>query len=396
MMNGMLRRAAAVCLTAITLMSVTSLASAAEGKVDTSSLVLRKSATKSSKALQTLERGDEVDIISEQGDWYKVRYGSYTGYVMKEYLKVTGEVPKAEEPKAEETKPDGSASSTATLRPGDTGQRVKDLQTRLKELGYYTGSIDGKYGNGTKKAVKAFQKKMNLTQDGIAGAKTLTALAGADASAAQPEDTALRPGDSGDRVKALQRKLKELGLYTGSVDGKYGDGTAAAVKALQKAKNLTAGGVAGAQTLDVLDKASKDDFTTKTERLSWFGHENTIPKNAVFTVKDVKTGKTFKVRRWSGVNHLDGEPLTAEDSAIMKDIYGGSWSWDRRAILVKYDGHVYAASMNGMPHGTDTISGNDFNGHFCIHFYNSRTHETNRVDEDHQAAVAQAMNASWE
>ena len=92
---------------------------------------------------------------------------------------------------------------------------------------------------------------------------------------------------------------------------------------------------------------------------------------------------------------MDTEPLTAEDTAIMKSIYGGSWSWDRRAILVMYNGHVYAASMNGMNHGTTTIADNNFDGHFCIHFYNSRTHETDRVDEDHQAAVARAMKATW-
>ena len=91
---------------------------------------------------------------------------------------------------------------------------------------------------------------------------------------------------------------------------------------------------------------------------------------------------------------MDTEPLTAEDTAIMKEIYGGAWSWDRRAILVKYDGHVYAASMNGMPHGTSTID-NGFDGHFCVHFTGSKTHGTDRVDEDHQAAVAQATQYSW-
>ena len=68
--------------------------------------------------------------------------------------------------------------------------------------------------------------------------------------------------------------------------------------------------------------------------------------------------------------------------------------WSRRAILILYNGHVYAASMNGMPHGTSTIN-NDFSGHFCIHFLNSRTHETDRVDPDHQSAVQTASRATW-
>ena len=106
-------------------------------------------------------------------------------------------------------------------------------------------------------------------------------------------------------------------------------------------------------------------------------------------------GKTFEVVRWSGYNHIDAAPRTAEDTATMKSIYGGEWSWNRRAILILYNGHVYAASMNGMPHGTTTISSNDFDGHFCIHFKNSKTHESDKVDPDHQAAVTTASKATW-
>ena len=59
---------------------------------------------------------------------------------------------------------------------GSQGQEVKQIQTKLKELGLYTGNIDGIYGSGTKKAVTAFQKQKGLSADGIAGPKTLSAL----------------------------------------------------------------------------------------------------------------------------------------------------------------------------------------------------------------------------
>ena len=103
----------------------------------------------------------------------------------------------------------------------------------------------------------------------------------------------------------------------------------------------------------------------------------------------------FSAKRWSGYNHLDAEPLNAKQTAIFKDAVGGTWSWDRRPILVKYNGRVYAASMNSMPHEDDTIPGNDYEGHFCIHFHNSKTHETNRIDSEHQNAVENAMRHSW-
>ena len=52
-------------------------------------VVLRKSADEESKALQTLPQGDEVDVLSTSGSWYKVSYGKYTGYVMKKYVTVS-------------------------------------------------------------------------------------------------------------------------------------------------------------------------------------------------------------------------------------------------------------------------------------------------------------------
>lgn len=68
------------------------------------------------------------------------------------------------------------AAMAATLRVGSSGEEVKTLQTKLKRWGYYTGSIDGVFGSGTKKAVIAFQKKNGLTPDGIVGSATLKAL----------------------------------------------------------------------------------------------------------------------------------------------------------------------------------------------------------------------------
>lgn len=65
---------------------------------------------------------------------------------------------------------------TAVLRQGASGGEVRELQRRLKEWGYYNGSVDGVYGKGTVEAVKAFQKKNGLKADGIAGIETYKAL----------------------------------------------------------------------------------------------------------------------------------------------------------------------------------------------------------------------------
>ena len=59
---------------------------------------------------------------------------------------------------------------------GSRGDEVKQIQTKLKNWGYYNGNIDGIFGSETEKAVKAFQRKNNLTVDGIVGDKTLKEL----------------------------------------------------------------------------------------------------------------------------------------------------------------------------------------------------------------------------
>ena len=69
-----------------------------------------------------------------------------------------------------------SGSEYALSRYGSTGNEVRNIQTKLKSLGYYKGSVDGIYGTQTKNAVTAFQKNCGITVDGIAGPQTLLYL----------------------------------------------------------------------------------------------------------------------------------------------------------------------------------------------------------------------------
>ena len=115
-------------------------------------------------------------------------------------------------------------------------------------------------------------------------------------------------------------------------------------------------------------------------------------RGVVAQITDVETGLTWREKRFGGTNHADCQPLTAADTAAMKKAYGGKWSWDRRAVFVTIDGINYAASINGMPHGSGSIKDNDFDGHHCIHFTNSRTHGSNSVCPKHQAAIRRAAS----
>ncbi len=69
-----------------------------------------------------------------------------------------------------------AVSTNAVSKNGSKGEEVEKIQTKLKRWGYYSGIIDGVYGWQTESAVRSFQKKNNLTADGVAGEKTLNAM----------------------------------------------------------------------------------------------------------------------------------------------------------------------------------------------------------------------------
>lgn len=151
-----------------------------------------------------------------------------------------------------------STPTPCILQKNSIGIEVKQLQQRLKDLGYYSGDVDGQYGAGTQTAVTAFQAQHGLKADGVAGEQTLAMLYSGSAQTFVPTPTPsatpaiLSSGSSGDEVKALQSRLQQLGFYSGVLDGDYGKGTRAAVKLFQAQHGLDDDGIAGQKTLEML------------------------------------------------------------------------------------------------------------------------------------------------
>ena len=153
-----------------------------------------------------------------------------------------------------------------TLKYGDSGSRVTELQTALVKLGYNTNGVDGRFGAGTQRAVISFQKDNGLEADGLAGTKTLELLYakanGSGSSSGSSSGTStgltrtLRRGYTGDDVNAVQERLKELGNYNGSIDGVYGSGSIAAATAFQKNNGLKVDGLTGQSTYAALFSSS--------------------------------------------------------------------------------------------------------------------------------------------
>ncbi len=407
----------AVILMMISLMPA-AIAASYTGTINDEKVFFRMGPGTSYGYYEQLDKGTKVTVTGVSGNFYKVTYNKQNGYVMQKFVTLPDAAKKALGTASSSSK---YASATKISQLGDppdytqkgsSGDSVEKLQQALKIKGYYKGTVDGKYGDDTVNAVKAYQKAVGVSQTGKADYATIMKLFGKVLTTTVAQDPKMngitkiseitvpatsKPGDSGKNVLALQQALKIKGYFKAPIDSKYGDKTKEAVLAFQKAKGLYQDGIAGYNTIKALFGKNAANYSTyRTEKLDWFkGGAQLFHGQCTMTIKDVNTGRTFRVQRRFGTNHLDVEPLTANDTAVLKSVFGGSFSWSRRAILVLFNGHVYAASMNGMPHGTYGITDNNFNGHFCIHFTNSRTHDTDKVDSAHQNCVQHALNATW-
>ncbi len=129
------------------------------------------------------------------------------------------------------------------------------------------------------------------------------------------------------------------------------------------------------------------------ELVEWSEAKDIFTIGVAAEVYDVRSGLTYQVKSFSNGNHADVEPVTEQDTATMKQTYGGAWSWDTRPVIVTINGRSLAASINGMPHGGGVNGSNGMNGQVCIHFKGSTTHNGNRSHEaDHQRCVMEAYN----
>lgn len=129
---------------------------------------------------------------------------------------------------------------------GKTTANVAAVQARLKTLGYYTGTVDGAWGNKTLSAVLKYQSNGGLTVDGKVGAGTTSRLGITLSTASRSGD--ISKGKTYANIKAVQTALKNAGYYKSTVDGAWGTKTMCAVMAFQSDKGLTVDGVVGAST----------------------------------------------------------------------------------------------------------------------------------------------------
>lgn len=148
---------------------------------------------------------------------------------------------------AAEASQDPIASGSILLNPS-ISQDAKTIQSRLAELGFYKGTIDGLWGKGSRTALKSFKEKNSLKKPDSWDKETQMALFAKASPAGQPAaETRQDPIASGSVLlnpslpqdaKTIQGRLADLGFYKGTIDGVWGKGSKTALKAFKDKNSM--------------------------------------------------------------------------------------------------------------------------------------------------------------
>ncbi|MGN0773834.1 MAG: peptidoglycan-binding protein [Candidatus Ventricola sp.] len=302
-------------------------------RITADNVSIRESNSSSSEKIATANKGDVFFYMDKSSSWYQIQ----SGYWIKgDYVHVMTD------DEVDEYLASGDYSGD-TYSEGDTGTMVTWIQESLKTLKYYSGTVTGKYGSLTKEAVRKFQKDNGLSADGVAGPKTIA-------------------------------------------------------KIMEEASKKNSSGSSGA-----------GDKTKVVYNVDWFDVmkvKKAIVTGETLTLTDISRNVSFKVKVQSTGNHADVEPLTASDTKVLCSLYDVTNAaqlealnkWQRRAMLVTNSkGQQFVGSIYAIPHGLNTISGNNFSGQFCLHFLGSTIHSGDggsvSAADNHQAKIAAGVTA---
>lgn len=376
-------------------------ARAIEYKIVTGNSVnVRTGPSTSYKSIMHLNKNTKVEFISDNGSWSKIRYNGKEGYMSNQYLKsisntnstdirtITGNSVNFRK---------GPGTNYSVIRSFSKGTKVNYIS---KSGSWVKVSYNGTNGYVHEKYVSI--NTPNIDNNTSTSAKYVTGDSVNFRKGPGTNYSVIRSLQKGTKVDFISTtgnwsKIKYNGT-TGYMSSKYLSNT----KPVENTKPEVQGEVLfpdwfkGGQNILV-----RDDYASNL--------------NNAFTVKDYNTGKTFKMIRTGGTNHADVEPLTAADTQTIKSIWGG-FNWTRRPVLIYTNGKVYGASMSGMPHSGldsepareytsknrsdnygpginyDSVKNNNADGHMDIHFLNSKTHSSNKLDTQHQNNIKALMN----
>ncbi|MCW2737046.1 L,D-transpeptidase family protein [Nocardioides sp.] len=173
------------------------------------------------------------------------------------------------------TTPASAAASSqagfAPMRPGDTGWRVRVLQSRLHQLDLHSEVVTNRFDEETRAGVATLQRRRGWTADGVVDERTwltlvsLTTEPTSDAlhNVYQPGRPLLQRGDTGMWVRQVQARLEQVRWYDAPVTGRYGRSTVEAVRGFQDARRIPVTGQVDRRTLTRLKDMTREP--TKAE-----------------------------------------------------------------------------------------------------------------------------------
>ncbi|MEO7234229.1 MAG: peptidoglycan-binding protein, partial [Lapillicoccus sp.] len=148
---------------------------------------------------------------------------------------------------------------------GSTGDQVRELQSRLKQLEWYDGDVTGTYDDPTTAGVRGFQSKRGMSETGSVDAAAWASLTGMTRKPTDDEmhnrltagPALLKQGATGAAVRDLQARLKQIGWWSGDTSDQYGATTAQAVKSFQTKRDIPVTGEVDQRTIDKLNAMTR-------------------------------------------------------------------------------------------------------------------------------------------
>lgn len=286
--------------------------------------------------------------------------------------------PSATQSTIEPTAPTTTATrAPAILKSGAAGDKVRELQHRLQQLDWFDGVITPDYGQQTAVAVQGFQGKRGLAATGEVDQKTWDVLAGMTTKPThdqmynilKPGPAILKSGATGDKVRDLQARLKQVDWYEKLVDGTYGADTVTAVKGFQDKRSIPVTGEVDQRTMDRLYAMTS---TPTVEQLT-----NKPPKKVIGAIDQrCMTGRVLCINKSSNKLNwvVDGQVLKTLDVR-----FGSELTPTREGVFTLYwksRNHVSSIYHTPMPYAMFFSGGQavHYSSDFAARGYNGASH----------------------
>jgi peptidoglycan hydrolase-like protein with peptidoglycan-binding domain len=206
------------------------------------------------------------------------------------------------------------------MRPGDSGWRVRVLQSRLHQLGLHSEVVTNRFDAETRAGVATFQRRRGWTADGVVDertwlkivARTTEPTSDALHNVYQPGRPLLQRGDTGMWVRQVQARLKQVRWYDGKVTGRYSRTTVEAVRGFQAKRRIPVTGQVDRRTLTRLKDMTREP--TKAELFNIVAQGPALDPRCE-TGRAMCVDKTSRSLRWV----VDGVVLTSVEVRFGSD-----------------------------------------------------------------------------